>query len=220
MRADLQTLAKPDRPSGTLIWFFKQESANWNWYTSRQQITEEKRGSCESNMELNLLLLKDDLTIKPCNAVLIWSALDSCCKNVPALVSQHNRPSARQTVMNQKSVCYYSKLTRRMGNALKGFLCANMSATVCLCCGLTTELLHEANVPMGVEGQSVWRDTQGVEEVGGSDALQGHNTLCTHRPHLLLRQTAVPQRKDVCQRHVLLCGHTSTAYTRFRHSLY
>lgn len=69
---------------------------------------------------------------------------------------------------------------------------------------LTTELLHEANIPMGVEGQSVWCYAQCVEEVGGSDALQGQNTLCTHCPHLLLRQTTVPQRKDVCQRNIFL----------------
>lgn len=69
---------------------------------------------------------------------------------------------------------------------------------------LTTELLHEANIPMGVEGQCVWCYTQSVEEMGGSDALQRQSTLCTHCPHLLLGQTAVPQRKDVRQRHILL----------------
>lgn len=63
---------------------------------------------------------------------------------------------------------------------------------------------------MGVEGQSIWSYTQGVEEVGGSDALQRQNTLCTHRPHLLLGQTAVPQREDVCQRHILLWTQTHT----------
>lgn len=57
---------------------------------------------------------------------------------------------------------------------------------------------------MGVEGQRVGRDAQGVEQVGGSDALQGLQTLGAHRPHVLLRQTAVPQRQNVSQRHVLL----------------
>ncbi len=80
----------------------------------------------------------------------------------------------------------------------------------CVRCRLTTELFHEANIPMGVEGQSVWCYAQGVEEVGGSDALQRQNALCTHRPHLLLRQTAVPQREDICQRHILLHTHTHT----------
>lgn len=86
--------------------------------------------------------------------------------------------------------------------------------TVCPCRRLTTELLHEANIPMGVEGQSVGSYTQGVEEVGGSDALQRQHALCTHRPHLLLRQTAVPQREDVCQRHILLWTHTHTSMFR------
>lgn len=81
---------------------------------------------------------------------------------------------------------------------------------VCPCCRLTTELLHEAHIPMGVEGQSVWCYTQGVEEVGGSDALQRLNALCTHCPHLLLRQTAVAQWKDVCQGHILLQTHKHT----------
>lgn len=71
-------------------------------------------------------------------------------------------------------------------------------------CRLTAELLHEANIPVGVEGQCVGCDAQGVEKVGGSDALQRLQTLRTHRPHLLLRQTAVPQRQDVRQGHVLL----------------
>jgi len=57
---------------------------------------------------------------------------------------------------------------------------------------------------MSVEGQSVWCYAQGVEEVGGSDALQGHNALGTHCPHLLLTETAVPQRKYVCQGHIFL----------------
>lgn len=71
-------------------------------------------------------------------------------------------------------------------------------------CVLTTELLHEANVSMGVERQCVGCDAQGVEKVGGSDALQSPYTLCTHRPHFLLRQTAVPQGQNVSQGHVLL----------------
>lgn len=75
-------------------------------------------------------------------------------------------------------------------------------------CRLTTKLLHEANIPMGVEGQSVWCYAQGVEEVGRSDALKRQNTLCTDSTHLLLRQTAVPQRKDVRQGHILLLTHT------------
>lgn len=62
---------------------------------------------------------------------------------------------------------------------------------------------------MGVEGQSVWRYAQGVEEVGGSDALQSQSALCTHRPHLVLGQTAVPQGEDVGQRHILLWTHSS-----------
>lgn len=71
-------------------------------------------------------------------------------------------------------------------------------------CRLTAELFHEANVPMGIEGQRVGCDAQGVEKVGGSDALQGLETLCTHRPHLLLGQTAVPERQNISQGHVLL----------------
>lgn len=71
-------------------------------------------------------------------------------------------------------------------------------------CRLTTELLHEANIPVGIEGQCVGCDAQGVKKVGGSDALQSLYTLRTHRPHFLLRQTAVPQRQNVSQGHVLL----------------
>lgn len=36
---------------------------------------------------------------------------------------------------------------------------------------LTTQLLHEAHIPMCIEGQRVWCEAQSVEQVGGSDAL-------------------------------------------------
>lgn len=84
-------------------------------------------------------------------------------------------------------------------------------------CRLTTELLHEANIPVGVEGQCVGCDAQGVEKVGGSDALQSLYTLCTHRPHFLLRQTAVPQRQNVSQGHVLLQIRNVTVSTSLLH---
>lgn len=80
-------------------------------------------------------------------------------------------------------------------------------------CGLTTELLHEAHVAMGVEGKRVGCYTQGVKERRRADALQGRHTLHAHRPHLLLTETTVPQGEDICQRHVLLgYKHTHTQY--------
>lgn len=77
----------------------------------------------------------------------------------------------------------------------------------CVWSGLTTQLLHEANVPVGIEGQSVWSYTQAVEEMGGPDALQGQNTLHTDGQYLLLRQATVPQWEDVCQWYILLWTH-------------
>lgn len=70
--------------------------------------------------------------------------------------------------------------------------CVNTRRAVTLRRRLTAELLHEAGVAVGVEGQRVWRYAQRVEEVGGSDALQRQDALCTHSPHLLLGQAAVP----------------------------
>lgn len=87
-------------------------------------------------------------------------------------------------------------------------------------CRLTTELLHEANIPMGVEGQCIWCYAQGVEKVGGSDALQSLYTLGTHRPHFLLRQTAVPQRQNVSQGHVLLQTHKKLSFQTFSPCVY
>lgn len=72
------------------------------------------------------------------------------------------------------------------------------------CRGLTAELLHEAHVSAGVEGQRVGRDAQGLEDGRVGDAAHCQAALQAHSPGLLLIQAAVPQGEDVGQGHVLL----------------
>lgn len=70
--------------------------------------------------------------------------------------------------------------------------------------GLTAELLHEAQVPAGVEGQGVGGDAQDLEEGRVGDAPQGQAALQAHGPGLLLAEAAIAQGEDVGQGHVLL----------------
>ena len=79
-------------------------------------------------------------------------------------------------------------------------------APLCSCsrAGLTAELLHEAHVPAGVEGQRVGRDAQGLEDGRVGDAPHRQAALQAHGPGFLLTQAAVPQGEDIGQGHVLL----------------
>lgn len=77
--------------------------------------------------------------------------------------------------------------------------------------GLTTELLHEAHVPAGVEGQRVGRDAQRLEDGCVGNAPHGQAALQAHSPGLLLAEAAVPQGEDVSQGHVLLPRQASVS---------
>ena len=70
--------------------------------------------------------------------------------------------------------------------------------------GLTAELLHEAHVAAGVEGQGVGRDAECLEDGRVGNAAHGQAALQAHGPGLLLAEAAVPQGEDVGQGHVLL----------------
>lgn len=75
--------------------------------------------------------------------------------------------------------------------------------------GLTAELLHEAHISAGVEGQSVGCDAQGLEDGRVGNALHGQAAFQAYSPGLLFAETTVPQGEDVSQGHVLLPKYTS-----------